>query len=129
MAANLAAFRTRFYEFDTTRDGVSTEDDPHLTDALIEQFIADAKDINSKSERVTIFCAAHLLRLELDRRMDLDTDGESSEITVGPLGYIAVPQAKGGEWEAFFTRTEYGRQFLIYESRHRGSAIAAQVVG
>ena len=126
MAATLADFRARFTEF---ADADSTPAEDRASDALVNIFLGEARGIHNKSKTATLYCAAHLLRIELDRRNNFDTDGESSEVIVGPLSYAAVPQAKGGEWEAFFTRTEYGKNFLIHERRYRGSAIAARVVG
>lgn len=121
----LAEFRTRFVEF---AEDAADEDD-RATDALIEIFLDEAAALHAKSKIAHLYCTAHLLRIELDRRQGLDTDGESGEVVVGPLSYVAVSQANTGEWEAFFTRTEYGRNFLIHEKRYRGSAIAARVVG
>ena len=116
--ATLKGFREQFPEFPTNK----------VEDSAIERVLEEALELHSLSKRATLFCAAHLLTLETDRAAGLNRRGEIASGGAGPLRASYRTQADNG-WEAFFTRTEYGRRFLILEQRTPGFAIGARVVG
>ena len=116
--STLAGFRTQFPELDAAV----------ATDVAVERALEEALELHSLSPRATLFCTAHLLTLEADRVSGKQRRGEIAASGAGPLRASYRTQADNG-WEAFFTRTEYGRRFLLLERRTPGFAIGARVVG
>lgn len=116
MAATLTDFRAQFPEFATTAD------------AVVERFLSVAAEMHGIRNTATLYCTAHLLRLEADRAAGTASGGEVTDERAGPLWQSYKSQADAG-WETFFTRTEYGRMFLTLERRTPRFAIGATVAG
>lgn len=83
-----------------------------MTDAEMQEHIDFALDIHDASERATLYLAAHLAAVSLQG----DTPGETTSETIGPRSYDVVAQARSGD-DAFYTRTEYGRRYLVLSKR------------
>ena len=103
--ATLSKFRTQFPEFAAT------------VDADVERWLAEASSLHSVNDVATLWCAAHLLALAIATGLQPDEGaGEVKEETIGPKSLIFKTQAEAG-WEVFFTRSSYGRHFLLLERR------------
>ena len=111
MAATLAGFRTRFPEFAATADN------------LIDLAIEEALLIHALRELATLYCAAHILKLDSD---ETPQTGEINMARIGPGAMRYKTQADTGK-DVFFTRSEYGRRFLTLEKRSPRHAIGTWV--
>ena len=112
ITADRAGFRGRFSEF------VSRTDED--VDAALEF----AKHIHTVRPLATLYLAAHALSLAASAQIG----GEVIEDQVGAIRSKYMAQAQSGD-EVFYTRTEYGRRFLVLEKRTPRVAIGAVVVG
>ena len=115
MAADTAGFRIQFPEFDSSAN-----------DEQVSLALQEARLIHSRRALATLYCAAHILKLS-QNPSDTNTPGEISSATVGPMTTTYKTQAEKN-WQSFFTRTEYGRHFLILEQRTARSGIGAMVI-
>lgn len=100
MEATLATFREQFPELAA------------VTDELVERSLAFAKEIHTANVLCTLYLTAHLATVPIDQ----ETPGEVKSETVGPKSAAYWTQATSGD-DAFYTRTEYGRRFLVLERR------------
>ena len=135
---SVADFRARFPEFNTTLDQI-------VQDALDEAFL-----IHSIRKLATLYCAAHLLAVPGigsggsggGSTGQVTIHGEVSSKKVGPLSvsYTTLTESSASSRSssannrnpveiAFFSRTEYGRHFLILELRSPRAGIGAMVAG
>ena len=114
MTADLASFRAEFPEFSTTSDDA------------VNRFLALAKLIHTVREAATLYCTAHLLKLEQSREAGNVTSAEISSRGVGPMNASYLTQAETGR-ESFFTSTSYGKIFLTLEKRSARASIGAFV--
>lgn len=120
----LAEFRTRFPEFSTTGD------------AQVNRRLAEAQEIHNLRATATYYCCAHLLALdEVRTAQQADTDldkvddgaGEVQSEGAGPSQTLYRTMAEEGR-EVFFTRTDYGREFLTQEKRTPAYVFAFQSI-
>ena len=116
MAADLAAFRAAYPELGATSDDI------------VSARLRDAQTIHRARESLTLLCAAHLIILGAHGTEPDDGAGEVSREKIGPKEIEYKTQAEAG-WQAFFTRTSYGRLFLIMERRTPAVALSARVYG
>lgn len=133
VVVTVSDFRAQFPEFATTLDGV-------ITLALDEAIL-----IHSIRKLATLYCAAHLLTVpgigaggQGGSMGQVVVHGQVSTKTVGPLSVTYSTQDRSGSSSTsgssqahyeFFARTEYGRHFLVLESRTARTGIGAMVAG
>ena len=122
--ATVATFREQFPEYAEVAD--------HPDDA-IQRMLDVAKTIHAIRPLATLYCTAHFYKIEEMRQAGISASGELLSERAGPMSVNYVTQAETsgfgvGSRQAFFTRTEYGRQFLILEHRSPRHAIGAVVV-
>lgn len=115
MTATLAKFRERFPTFDSTEDSV------------VELALEEALMIHAVRPLATLYCAAHLVELLRLTNDGQAPPGETLFMRAGSFFTQFKTQASEGP-DVFFTRTEYGRHFLILEKRSPRRAIGAIVV-
>ena len=120
--ATLAGFRAQFPEFGPVDGG-----DPLIPDARVSAALEEAALIHSHRPLGTLLVAAHLVEIGRGTAGSA-LPGEVTSVGSGPLRTSMKTQAETGS-EAFFTRTEYGRRFLVLEKRTARFAVAARMVG
>ncbi len=116
---NLSNFREQFPEF--------PED--QFTDAAAESALDIAAEISAVSAKAILYLAAHLLTLAGERTAALD--GGSGELTaeeIGPKRAEYKTQAAEGR-DVFFSRSAYGRMFLVIERASPAKVMGARVFG
>ena len=94
-------------------------------DVLVEAAIATAMSISAISKEATLHCIAHLLTLDAEQTNALDGgSGEvANENVPGVKSVVYVTMAKNSR-DVFFTRSAYGRAFLIIEKASPSNALA-----
>ena len=117
MVATVAGFRQQFPEFPAS----SIDDD------AVERWLAVAKTIHATRETCTLYCAAHLIELERLRAAGTPARGETTMQRAGSITSVYKAQADT-DGDAYFTRTEYGRTYLILEKRTPRRTVSAIVV-
>ena len=131
---SVADFRNRFPEF-------TEADHP---DVDVEFAIEEALLIHSVRKLATLYCVAHLLVVEgigagangggmgqiaiHGEVTELQVDSLRTRFTAQTATQINLGENRSNH-ETFFSRTEYGRHFLVLESRSPRAAIGAIVVG
>ena len=89
-----------------------------LTEPQIKQFIDIACQISNVSYDAIAYLTAHLIVCEIEEANGR-IDGGSGEVNTETIGKKTVVYKEMAETnrEVFFTRTHYGRMFLIIEGR------------
>ena len=87
------------------------------SDATIASFIAEACEISSVSRSAILYLTAHLIIIDKEEYGGID--GGSGEVSTESIGGKSLSYKTGSESErdTFFTRTKYGRKFLMFEKR------------
>ena len=132
---SVADFRTQFPEFTVAS----------YAEALVQRALDEALLIHSVRQLATLYCAAHILAVPgigtgAERGGDLGGIAITGEVTserAGPMAssYTSMAGSEGfndsgrNDHRAFFTRTEYGRHFLVLEQRSARAGFGARVVG
>ena len=132
VTATVSDFRHQFAEFAST------------SDAAIQLALNEACLIHSVRELATLYCCAHLLSVpgigggsSGGGMGQVVVHGQVSSKKVGPLAVTYSTQDRSGSTTStaggqlhydFFSRTEYGRHFLVLESRNARTGIGAMVV-
>lgn len=116
-APTVAEFREQLPEFPTDTD-----------DAAIERAIGVARQIHDVSKTATIYLAAHMLTVAPSGADDAAGEDEVASEQIGPLRVSFGSQARTAD-ERYYTRTEYGRTYLVLSQHVPSVAIAARVVG
>lgn len=93
-----------------------------VQDGTLQLYLNVALDISGINDRMTYYCAAHLYTLSIQGNQQ----GEVVSETIGPLSKTYKTQAETGG-DSFFTKTEYGRIFLILENRNINTKITGIV--
>lgn len=94
----------------------------------VQRVLNLAAEMSVASRNATMYLAAHLLVLELIEQ-DKQVDGGAGEVVREGLGSKSVDYMTMARTnrETFFTRTSYGRQFLILEARSPRYALSISV--
>ena len=102
MAVDLAGFRSRFPQFSGAADSV------------VQNAIDDAEVIAARTDRMWLFCAAHIVALE--DAIGTGADGGAGEVTEEQIGERRVKYLSMARWgegtEVWFTQTPFGRRVL-----------------
>ena len=114
-AAILTSFRSQF--------PAASYPDLAVSDDIVNLAIPVAEAIHSKASLATLYLVAHLITV---RPENGETLGEVSSEAIGPKTINYITQATEGP-HAFYTRTEYGRQFLEMERRVTSGVFAVGV--
>ena len=109
--ATRGAFRERFAEFASR------------SDADVDQARELALAIHTARPLATLYLMAHVLSLD----PATSVAGEVTMDWVGNVRAMYMAQAETGD-ESFFTRTEYGRRYLVLARRSPTRTVAAVVV-
>ena len=103
MAVDLADFRARFAQFDP------------ISDETVQFAIDDAEVIAARTDRMWLFCAAHIVALEQDSTNE--ADGGQGEVTEEQIGERRVKYLSMARWgeatDVWLTQTIYGRRVLM----------------
>ena len=105
-------FRARFPEFD----------EPVATDAQVQQALTEAAAIHHCCSIATLFLAAHLLSIELDRAGNggggLDGGAGGMTLASATVGSESVSYQSGAAdpKDSFFFTSSYGRQYLAHRN-------------
>ena len=103
MTVDLTTFRTRFPQFDP------------ISDETAQWAIDDAEVIAARTDRMWLFCAAHIVALEKD--VTDEADGGQGEVTEEQIGERRVKYLSMARWGeptgVWLTQTVYGRRVLM----------------
>ena len=111
MTPTITEFRTQFPELST------------ITDAAITTNLTLAAHIHDISKLATLYLAAHLATIPTDG----ETPGEIVSEDIGPKSAEYSTQASEGD-DAFFTRTEYGKRYLVLAKRVTSGPFRVRVI-
>ena len=92
-------------------------------DVLIDRLYDTVRSMHNTSSLAQMYLLAHFITV---RPANGETLGEVSSEQIGPKTVQYVTQATEGP-DAFYTRTEYGRQFLELNRRVTGGAFGVRV--
>ena len=93
-----------------------------VSDSVLAPHLEAAKRISDIDPFLTYYCAAHLYTLSVQGSQQ----GEVVSETVGPISKTYKIQAETGG-ESFFTKTEYGRVFLVLQDRNIATKLTGTV--
>jgi len=112
-----AEFKAKFPELSATEDSV------------IDGLIALAMTVNEQSTDIVLYLSAHFVVLEKEQTGDIDGgSGEVNMDMIGPrqVGYKTM--ASQGD-DVFFSRSPYGRMYLMLSRRQAARTLAVRVYG
>jgi len=99
------------------------------TDDAIDAAVAQAMTVNNQSVDIVCNLAAHFLALASEHRGDVDGgSGEVNMDMIGPRQIQYTAMAASGD-EVFFSRSAYGRMYLMLSKRHPNRAMSVRVYG
>lgn len=112
-----ADFKAKFPELSETDDDA------------IEELIALAITVNEQSTDIVLYLAAHFVAVAKEQTGEMDGgSGEVNMDMIGPRQIQYTTMAAQGD-AVFFSRSSYGRMYLVLSRRHANRAMSVRVFG